>query len=176
MFARSQTAVSKPLPGDTLPIEMPKPPKAVTPPPLSGPMPVPTPVAAVSSFSARSIIGSDLTIMGQGLKIVSKGTLQVDGRIEGDVVGSEVIIGEKGHVTGVVAGENVVVRGGVSGTIRAQTVSLQSSAKVEGDVHHARLTVEQGAQLDGRVRRPQHEDELKPDFLDAAAAPPTPAS
>lgn len=117
-----------------------------------------------SSFPTRSIIGNDLTIVGQGLRIVTKGALQVDGRVEGDVVGSEVIIGEQGHVTGVVSGESVTVRGAVSGTIRGMKVILQASAHVEGDVHHQQLAVEQGAHLDGRVKRPQDPSELIPNL------------
>ena len=46
------------------------------------------------------------------------GTLQVDGEIEGDVGGAEVIIGERGRVTGTVAAERVIVRGTISGVIR----------------------------------------------------------
>ena len=118
----------------------------------------------IGSFSTRSIIGNDLTIMGQGLRIITKGTLQVDGRIEGDVIGNEVIIGERGHVTGVVFGESVTVRGEVHGTIKAISVVLQSGAHVDGDVHHRQLSVEQGAHLDGRVRRPSDMEELKPDL------------
>lgn len=135
-------------------------PESRTPPPP----PAPPGQPGVASFSTRSIIGNDLMIVGQGLRIITKGTLQVDGRVEGDVVGSEVIIGEKGHVTGVVSGENVVVRGEVNGTIKGLKVVLQSSARVEGDVHHQQLSVEQGAHLDGRVRRPQDISELKPDL------------
>jgi cytoskeletal protein CcmA (bactofilin family) len=122
----------------------------------------PPPVQTGSSSQARSIIGNDLTIVGQGLRIISQGILQVDGDVTGDVVGSEVIIGEKGRVTGVVSGESVVVRGEVAGTIRGLRVVLQSGAKVEGDVHHQVLSVEQGAFLDGRVRRPNDPNELRP--------------
>lgn len=129
---------------------------------------MPPPVTQQGNGQARSIIGNDLTIVGQGLRIISKGILQVDGDITGDVVGSEVIIGEKGRVTGVVSGESVVVRGEVAGTIRGLKVVLQTGAKVEGDVHHQVLSVEQGAYLDGRVRRPQDPSELTP-VLDASA-------
>ena len=111
-----------------------------------------------------SLIGSDLTISGQGLRIVTRGTLQVDGLVQGDVVGAEVIVGEKGHVTGTVAGESVIVRGRVSGTIRGVTVALVSGSHVEGDVHHHKLSVEEGAHLDGRVRRPENVSDLKPQF------------
>lgn len=119
---------------------------------------------ATTGFSLGSIIGNDLTIVGQGLRIITKGTLQVDGKIEGDVIGAEVIIGEKGEVVGVVSGDAVVVRGQVQGTIKGHRVTLQASAHVEGDVHHQELTVEQGAHLDGRVRRPKDPAELKPDL------------
>jgi len=84
----------------------------------------------------KSVIGNDLKIIGQGLKIISQGTLQVDGEVEGDVGGSEVIIGEQGKVTGTVAAAMVIVRGTISGVIRGATVTLQSSSHVEGDIHH----------------------------------------
>jgi cytoskeletal protein CcmA (bactofilin family) len=110
--------------------------------------------------SAKSVIGNDLKIIGQGLKIISQGTLQVDGEVEGDVGGSEVIIGEKGKVTGTVAAERVIVRGQISGVIRGATVTLQSSARVEGDIHHMQLAIEQGAEFDGRCRRPANAADL----------------
>ncbi len=135
------------------------------PPPVmpGGPRAMPTAMSGTGPGSL-SIIGNDLTIVGQGLRIITQGALQVDGKIEGDVVGNEVIIGEKGQVTGVVSAENIIVRGQVNGTIRGLTVSLQAGARVEGDVHHQRLSVEQGAHLDGRVRRPADIAELRPNL------------
>src|SRR5262249_36568645 len=62
------------------------------------------------SSGEKSVIGNDLKIIGQGLKIISRGILQVDGEIEGDVQAAEVIVGEKGKVTGMVAGRSVCVR------------------------------------------------------------------
>jgi cytoskeletal protein CcmA (bactofilin family) len=108
----------------------------------------------------KSVIGNDLKIIGQGLRIISQGTLQVDGEVEGDVGGVEVIIGEKGKVTGTVAAQRVIVRGRISGVIRGTTVTLQSSSRVEGDIHHMSLAIEQGAEFDGRCRRPADPAEL----------------
>ena len=115
--------------------------------------------------SNKSVISNDLKIIGQGLKIISQGTLQVDGEVEGDVGGAEIIIGEQGKVTGTVAAERVIVRGRISGVIRAMTVALQPSARVEGDIHHMSLAIEQGAEFDGRCRRPQDPSELKLDLV-----------
>jgi cytoskeletal protein CcmA (bactofilin family) len=118
------------------------------------------PRRAAADAGARSVIGNDLKIIGQGLKIISQGTLQIDGEVEGDVGGSEVIIGEQGRVTGTVAAERVIVRGHISGVIRGVTVTLQASSKVEGDIHHISLSIEQGAEFDGRCRRPADASDL----------------
>jgi len=117
-----------------------------------------------SESGPKSVIGNDLKIIGQGLKIFSQGTLQVDGEIEGDVGGAEVIIGERGKVSGTVAAERVIVRGTISGVIRGATVTLQSSSHVEGDIHHMSLAIEQGAEFDGRCRRAADASQLTTDL------------
>jgi cytoskeletal protein CcmA (bactofilin family) len=108
----------------------------------------------------KSVIGNDLKIIGQGLKIIGRGVLQVDGEIEGDVQAAEVIVGEKGQVTGMVAGRQVVVRGKVSGIVCGRNVALQASSNVDGDIHHMSLLIEQGAMFDGRSRRAASEADL----------------
>jgi cytoskeletal protein CcmA (bactofilin family) len=128
--------------------------------PASKPPSTPPP----SIEAGKSVISKDLKIIGQSLRIISRGTLQVDGEVEGDVGGAEIIIGEEGRVTGTVVAERVIVRGTISGVIRAMTVALQSSARVEGDIHHMSLVIEQGAEFDGRCRRPADATELQLDF------------
>jgi cytoskeletal protein CcmA (bactofilin family) len=88
----------------------------------------------------------------------------VDGEVEDVVGGAEIIVGEGGRMTGTVAAERVIVRGRISGVIRALTVALQSSARVEGDIHHMSLAIEQGAEFDGRRRRPADASELQLDL------------
>jgi cytoskeletal protein CcmA (bactofilin family) len=112
------------------------------------------------SSGEKSVIGNDLKIIGQGLKIISRGVLQVDGEIEGDVMAVEVVVGEKGKVSGMVAGQQVVVRGTVSGVVRGKTVALQASSQVEGDIHHMSFAIEQGAHFEGRSRRARGEADL----------------
>jgi len=128
----------------------------------------------MTDASTKSVISNDLKIIGQGLKIISQGTLQVDGEVEGDVRGTEVIIGEKGRVTGTVAAERVIVRGMISGVIRGMTVTLQASSRVEGDIHHMSLAIEQGAEFDGRCKRPADASELNLDLDGPVAAVPQP--
>src|SRR6516165_2455240 len=118
------------------------------------------PTIGTPSTGEKSVIGNDLKIIGQGLKIIGRGILQVDGEIEGDVHAVEVIIGEQGKVTGMVAGDQVVVRGKVSGVVCAKSVMLQSSSEVQGDIHHMSFAIEQGALFEGRSRRAADEAAL----------------
>lgn len=99
---------------------------------------------------APSVIGTDLTIMGN---LVSRGEVQVDGEVQGDIHGTNIVIGEKAKITGGIVGEEVVVRGHVLGSIRGKRVMLQSSSHVEGDVFHQALSIEQGAFFEGKSRR-----------------------
>jgi cytoskeletal protein CcmA (bactofilin family) len=139
------------------------PPEPRTPPPTGALNRTPQP-RPLTVEGGKSVISNDLKIIGQGLKIISRGTLQVDGEVEGDVAGAEIIIGEQGKVTGTIAAERVIVRGRTSGVIRATSVALQGSARVEGDIHHISLTIEQGAEFDGRCRRPADPSELHVDL------------
>lgn len=115
-------------------------------------------------MSSLSVIGSDLMILGQGLRIISRGSLQIDGEVMGDVIGHEVVIGDSAKVTGLVNAEKIVVRGSVAGTIRGVHVVLSSNSNVEGDIHHQSLTIEQGALFEGKSRRPADVASLRPNL------------
>lgn len=122
-----------------------------------------------------SVIGSDLIIKGQQITIISKGSLQIDGEIRGDVHSAELVVGEQAQIVGTIAAENVSIFGHVVGAIRGLNVALHSSARVEGDVYHQSLTVEEGAVFDGGSRRPKDPKELLPK-LDPAETDAPPAA
>jgi cytoskeletal protein CcmA (bactofilin family) len=122
-----------------------------------------------------SVIGTDLTILGEKITIISQNKLQIDGDVRGDVNGKQVIIGEDGSVVGTVSAESIEVRGGVRGAIRAQSVMLHPTAEVEGDIFHQTLSISEGAQFDGRVRRAKDANELIPQ-LDPSAFPNSPSN
>jgi len=128
--------------------------------PAGSAKPMPPKTGSIST----SVIGRDLTIIGSGLKIVSRGILQVDGEVQGDVVGHKVIIGPTGKVTGLVNAEEILVQGSVFGTIKAVDVKLSASSVVEGDLYHQTFALEQGASFEGRSRRAASREELVPDI------------
>jgi cytoskeletal protein CcmA (bactofilin family) len=97
-----------------------------------------------------SVIGSDLTISGN---LICKGEVQVDGIVEGDIQGSNVVVGETAIVTGGISADEVVIRGHVVGSVHSRRVMLQTTSQVEGDIYHQSLSIEQGAMFEGKSRR-----------------------
>jgi cytoskeletal protein CcmA (bactofilin family) len=118
--------------------------------------------AAVGAETGVSVIGTDLTILGDHITVISKNKLQVDGDIRGNVHGKHVVITEEGSVVGMVSAETIEVRGGVRGSIKAVSVKLQSSARVDGDITHQKLTIAEGAEFSGSVKLSKDTPELMP--------------
>jgi len=101
----------------------------------------------VSSNSTFSVIGSDVTIKGD---VTASADLHVDGTIEGDIQCASVVQGESSSISGAVTAETARMSGTVSGSITAKELVILKSARINGDVHYDALTIEQGAQVDGR--------------------------
>jgi cytoskeletal protein CcmA (bactofilin family) len=100
--------------------------------------------------AAMSVIGPDLIITGN---LISKGEVQVDGTVQGDIHGSHIIVGQNANISGGIVAEEVVIRGHVMGSVRGKRVMLQASGQVEGDIYHNALSIEQGAMFEGKSRR-----------------------
>ena len=110
--------------------------------------PASPPVARpVSNGSTFSIIGNDVVIKGD---ISATVDLHVDGRIEGDIQCASLVQGEGSHIEGGITAETARLAGTVSGSITARELVVLRSAKINGDVHYDALTIEQGAQVEGR--------------------------
>ena len=58
--------------------------------------------------------------------------------------------GESGEIVGAVKAESARLSGTVKGTINVRDLVVLKSARIQGDVHYDSLTIEQGAQVDGR--------------------------
>jgi cytoskeletal protein CcmA (bactofilin family) len=149
---------------------------AESPPPSFESMSPATPTAQRRPQSTGpSIINADVLIRGS---ITTKGELQLDGAVEGDVRARKLTVG--GSIKGDVTGEEVVtVRGEVQGRIRGRKVELVAGCRVQGDILHAQLSIEPGAQFEGQVRYVQ--DPLatdgaatKPQLAPAPTPAPTP--
>jgi cytoskeletal protein CcmA (bactofilin family) len=97
--------------------------------------------------STFSVLGSDIAIKGD---ISASADLHVDGRIEGDVTCTSLVQGESSEIVGAVKAESARLAGTLRGTISARELVVLKTARIHGDVHYDALTIEQGAQVDGR--------------------------
>jgi cytoskeletal protein CcmA (bactofilin family) len=127
----------------------------------------PAPAASSGASHGASVIGPDLTIIGERITLVCKSRLVVTGEIVGDISGGEVTIGETGKVTGTVSARSINVQGTVKGALRAATVTLHDTAHIDGDIMQKNLVIAEGAHFDGRVRAAADASELEP-VLDPA--------
>ena len=97
--------------------------------------------------STFSVIGSDVSIKGD---VSASADLHVDGAIEGDIKCSSLVQGETSQINGSIEAESARLSGKVNGSISARELVILKSARIDGDVHYDALTIEQGAQVEGR--------------------------
>jgi cytoskeletal protein CcmA (bactofilin family) len=81
------------------------------------------------------------------------GDLKVHGTVEGELKASgDVLVDSTATVQASIEGANVNVRGQVNGNVTARRrLTLGGSGRLNGEVKVARLTVEDGATLNGNV-------------------------
>jgi len=116
------------------------------------------------SDAPTSVLGQDITISGQQLVLKTKGSLLIAGRIEGEVHGESVTVGETGSVTGTIVARTIVVQGEVRGALKGGAVVLNATSRVDGDIVKQSLSISEGAQFDGSVRRAKDAAEVTPDL------------
>jgi cytoskeletal protein CcmA (bactofilin family) len=81
------------------------------------------------------------------------GTMELNGRLVGNLACTRLEIGPDGYVQGDITAEEVVVEGQIVGTVRARLVDVRGTGVVEGDVFHERLAVAGDAVLTGECVR-----------------------
>lgn len=103
--------------------------------------------SSVASTPGFSILGADTAIKGD---VSAETDLHIDGRVEGDVNCASLIQGEASEIIGGVKVQCARLAGVVRGTIDAGELVILKSAKIHGDVHYDALTIEPGAEVEGR--------------------------
>ncbi|BAO75603.1 polymer-forming cytoskeletal protein [Winogradskyella sp. PG-2] len=98
----------------------------------------------METSTQQNIIAKGTKIVGD---IASQGPFRIDGTVEGNVKTSgKIVVGKSGFIKGTLQGENADFEGKFSGKlILSGTLSLKSTANIEGEVHITKLAVEPGA-------------------------------
>ncbi len=110
-----------------------------------------------------SVIAADVNFLGN---IVSDGTIDLDGQMDGNVRCKVFTLRKNGRLNGDVTADIIHVFGKVVGTIRASEVNLYTSCHVEGLIMHESLTIEDGAFVDGQFKRADNVNTMVDDVAD----------
>ncbi len=106
----------------------------------------------------ESLIGMNSSFRGN---IETKGTLRIDGTLEGNAGADWIILGEKASVQGDLAARAIIVGGSVEGNIRAkEIVEIKSKGRVTGDITSSKLTIVEGGLFDGRSSMSKEESKI----------------
>lgn len=83
----------------------------------------------------------------------SKQSIRVDGHITGDLLSDEkIIIGHLGEIGGNLRGTDITVDGFVNGDVMSNgSLHISSKAKIFGKIYAKALSIEKGAELNGKV-------------------------
>jgi len=96
-----------------------------------------------------SIIGQEMTMVGD---ICFKGKLRLDGKINGNIRGDYLILGETGNVTGDIEVANFTCQGQVDGNVNVKKLHVIKDGTINGKVETSDLSVESGAALNGEIK------------------------
>ena len=100
----------------------------------------------------------DLSIIAPGMRVVGElgtsGVIKVEGQVEGSIrADREVLVAKGGHIEGDVYTRAALIGGHVTGSIFAdERVEVQQSATVQGDISTKKLIVQEGGEVNGRVK------------------------
>ena len=108
-----------------------------------------------------SLVGSDITITGN---IEATVDLHIDGRVDGDIRCAALVQGPDSRIKGHVTAKSARIAGHVEGSISADELTVEASARITGDVTYATISIATGGQVAGQFRHknvPQGHAELK---------------
>tara|TARA_B100002051_G_scaffold272661_1_gene309828 strand:- start:948 stop:1352 length:405 start_codon:yes stop_codon:yes gene_type:complete len=100
--------------------------------------------------NSSSVVSSDTVIKG---KIDFKGELLIEGKVSGDILGDNLTLGPSAKVDGKIIVKVIIVQGSFTGFIRSDTVKLDAGSTVKGDIEHSEISIETGANFNGKVIR-----------------------
>jgi cytoskeletal protein CcmA (bactofilin family) len=93
-------------------------------------------------------------IISTGTKITGNITdgdvIHVDGILEGDIVCNELVLGATGSIVGNVRAHTIEIYGELTGSIKAESLFIASTAKFVGDSIYKTIAIEPGARLEGK--------------------------
>jgi len=95
----------------------------------------------------ESFVGLNSHFKGE---IKAKGTLRIDGSVEGNIEADWLVLGEKAILKGDAAARGIIVGGRIEGNVKAkEIIEIMAKGQIIGDISAAKLTVSEGGVLEG---------------------------
>ncbi|MBK6522460.1 MAG: polymer-forming cytoskeletal protein [Sphingobacteriaceae bacterium] len=107
------------------------------------------------STKNQSVDAGSINLLGSGTKINgdinSNGDFRIDGLLVGNItISGKLVLGNTGRIEGNIQCTNADLSGEVKGTVNInETLSLKSTAKINGDIITSKLAIEAGAIFTG---------------------------
>jgi len=110
----------------------------------------PSPAMRRAADPSEAVLGAGTRVRG---RVTGEGDLTVLGQLEGEVhLRGELFIGEGGQVVSDIDADALRVAGSLEGDVNvAGDVTILAGARVRGDVRGASVSLEEGADLTGRL-------------------------
>ena len=110
------------------------------------------------SQSQMDSLPDDVTYILGGLTL--EGTLDggehlvvVDGQLKGDITAKELILREKGTITGTLKAKIVSISGRFNGDLACENLTVTQTGVIDGDVQANALSIDLGAEIMGSISR-----------------------
>jgi cytoskeletal protein CcmA (bactofilin family) len=113
-----------------------------------------------SGSGGRSHLGAGSRITGE---LYFPGTVELPGYVKGRVEASAIVIEEAGEVEGELCAASIIIKGRLNGQVIGGIVKLHTSAQVTGEITYESLSIETGAQVEGKCKFRPYTKEAKPD-------------
>ena len=100
------------------------------------------------SGKVDSIIGTEAEIKGH---IISRATIRIDGKVEGDIDSQgDIIVGKEGKIKGDLKAKNIIMSGRVVGNIHSEErTELLEGGQLVGDMKAATVVIAEGGMFEG---------------------------
>lgn len=106
----------------------------------------------------ESFIGINSNFKGD---INTKGTLRIDGTMDGNANADWVVLGEKAFHKGDIMARGIIVGGKVEGNLRAkEIVEIKSRGHVSGEISTNKLSIVEGAVFNGKALMEKEESKI----------------
>lgn len=93
--------------------------------------------------------------------IKTKGTIRIDGTLEGNVDVDWLILGETAQLKGDAVARGIIVGGKVDGNIKArEIIEIKAKGQVIGEITTSKLSIAEGARFEGRSTMPKEESNV----------------